>query len=58
MNDARTVKRLLRDRELLIRALSDAVARLALDRTDTRALGFPATREERNARALLVRLAP
>ena len=52
------VKRLLGDRQRLIRALEDAVDRLALDRTDTRALGFPATREERNARALLVRLAP
>ena len=57
MNDARTVKRLLEDRRRLIEALSDTVARLALDRTDTRALGFPATREERNGRALLVRLA-
>jgi hypothetical protein len=57
MNDARTVERLLEDRRKLIEALSDAVARLTLDRTDTRALGFPASREERAARALLKRLA-
>jgi hypothetical protein len=56
MNDARNLKRLLEDRRKLIEALSEAVARLALDRTDTRALGFPASREERNARALLKKL--
>jgi hypothetical protein len=47
---------LLLDRWKLIRALQDAVDRLALDRTDTRMLGFPETREERNGRALLEEL--
>jgi hypothetical protein len=57
MTDARTLERLVEQRRLLIEALADAVARLELDRTDTRALGFPASREERNARLLLNRLA-
>ena len=48
--------RLLEDRQRLILALRDAVDRLTLDRTDTRALGFPESREERNGRALLEEL--
>ncbi|MGA7991410.1 MAG: hypothetical protein WCC53_08270 [Thermoanaerobaculia bacterium] len=51
-----TVKRLLKDRQRLIKALSDAANRLTLDRTDTRALGFPATPEERAARRLLAEI--
>jgi hypothetical protein len=51
------VKALLTDRQRLTRALEDAADRLTLNREDTRMLGYPATREERNARALLVRLA-
>lgn len=47
---------LLLDRWKLVRALQDAVDRLALDRTDTRMLGFPESREERNGRALLEEL--
>jgi hypothetical protein len=49
---------LLLDRWKLIRALQDAVARLELDRTDTRALGFPESREEQAGRALLEELCP
>jgi hypothetical protein len=49
MNDALSLKR-------LTEALADAVARLELDRTDTRALGFPESREEQAGRALLEEL--
>lgn len=49
MNDALALKR-------LTEALADAVARLELDRTDTRALGFPESREEQAGRALLEEL--